>query len=374
MRVMHPTLLVGPADWDAAQLPREEYDARIAAFWRAADPSLAGIVVYGSPRDHAELAYLTHFTPKLEPAIALVPRRGEPRLLVGGGANMIGAAKPLTFVETLLPLRDAGQTIARWARELGSGGVALINGGAMRFGLRQEIEAALGAPPADVTGIVTAAMRRKSAREMVLVREACADLAAALAAMRDAHRQGRGTTDVILAGEHAAWLRGAQDVRTLFGGGGMLAPFTVGLIAPTDPLQVYAAVRHQGYWAEGFALLSRSPAPIESAANWLIDWAIDMMGSGAPRREIGALLAQSNEELRAHPAMRDDSGGTIGLDLPKPGGFGAADEERFVPGEVCSVRAGLRAAICDDASSAIVSAMVAITQDGPEVLWRGADA
>ena len=58
-------------------------------------------IVYGSPRDHAELAYLTHFTPKLEPAIALIPRSGAPRILVGGGANMIGAAKPLTFVETL---------------------------------------------------------------------------------------------------------------------------------------------------------------------------------------------------------------------------------------------------------------------------------
>ena len=262
MLTMHPTLLVGQADWDAARLPKDDFLGRIAAFWRGCDPGIGGVVVYGSPRDHAELAYVTHFTPKLEPAIALIPRAGEPRLLVGGGANMIGAAKPLTWVETLLPLRDAGQTIARWARETGAGDLALVNGGAMRFGLRQEIVAALGTPPSDLTGIVAAAMRRKSARELALVRDACASLAAAFAAMREAHQAGRGMTDVVLAGEQAAWRRGAQDVRSLFGRDGGLAPFTVPIAEPADPLQVYVAVRHAGYWAEGFAVLSRAAVPV----------------------------------------------------------------------------------------------------------------
>src|SRR6266404_7133746 len=131
MFTMHPTLLVGPADWDAARMPKAEFLDRFAALWRACDPKVTGLVVYGGPRDHAELAYLTHFTPKLEPGIALIPRTGAPRLLVGGGVNMLGAAKPLTWIETLLPLRDAGAAIARWAAETGE--VALINGDAMPF-------------------------------------------------------------------------------------------------------------------------------------------------------------------------------------------------------------------------------------------------
>src|SRR5690242_845528 len=125
MFAMHPTLLVGPADWDPARLPREEFAARMPALWDACDSGVAGAIVYGSPRDHAELAYFTHFTPKLEPAIALIPRQGAPRLLVGGGVNMLGAAKPLTFVETLLPLREPGKTIARCRDELGSSGLVL---------------------------------------------------------------------------------------------------------------------------------------------------------------------------------------------------------------------------------------------------------
>ena len=34
MRTMHSTLLVGPADWDAARMPRSEFEMRIAALWQ----------------------------------------------------------------------------------------------------------------------------------------------------------------------------------------------------------------------------------------------------------------------------------------------------------------------------------------------------
>ena len=368
MLTMHPTLLIGPADWDPARLPKDEFLGRIAALWRAVDPGIAGVVVYGSPRDHAELAYLTHATPKLEPVVALIPRMGAPRLLVGGGANMIGAAKPLTWIEDLLPLRDAGQTIARWAREIGP--VALINGGAMRFSLRQEIDAALGAAPSDVTGIVAAAMRRKSARELALIRAACAGVEAAIAAIRDAQCAGGGTTDTVLAGERAAWRGGAQDVRTLFGGDGVLVPFTVPVAAPADPLQVYVAVRHDGYWAEGLALLSRMPQPAMAAASSLLDEAVALVRPDAPRRAIGELFAGVAGPERSISTPHDRFGGTIGLALPKPGCFNMADQERFVAGEVYTMRTSVREGV----AAVHVSAMVAVTESGSEVLWRGADA
>ena len=367
MATMHPTLLIGPADWDPARLPRNEFLGRIAAFWRAADPGIGGVAVYGSPRDHAELAYLTHATPKLEPIVALIPRAGEPRLLVGGGANMIGAAKPLTWVENLLPLRDVGQTIARWARETGP--LALINGGAMRFGLRQEIEAALGTAPPDVTGLLAAAMRRKSARELALIREACAGVQATIAAMRDAQRAGRGMTDTVLAGERAAWRGGAQDVRTLFGRDG-LGPFTLPDAGPADPMQAYAAVRHDGYWAEGLAPLSRSPQPAMSEANGLLAQAIARMKPGARRSDIGNFLRRSIGADRVHPVTRDDFGGAIGLDLPNPGCFNGTDGNHLAAGEVYTMRVGLH----DAAGAAVVSAMVVITEGGHDLMWPGADA
>jgi hypothetical protein len=366
MFTMHPTLLVGPADWDPAQSPNEVFLDRIAALWSRCDPKLAGAIVYGDARRHAELAYLTHFTPKLEPAIALIPRAGAPRLLVGGGVNMLAAARPLTWIEDLLPLRDAGPTIARWRSDLGSENLALINGDAMRFGLRQGIVAALGSPPPDMTATVAAAMRRKSARELVLIREACATLDAAVATMRAAQRGGQGMTDVVLAGEHVAHRRGAQDVRSLFGQGATLAPFQAAVPAPADPLQVYVAVRHGGYWAEGFAVLSVSDQPTAKAARLILDQAIGMARPGLPHRELAAFLARAVGP-RLHSVTRGDFGRSIGLALEAPGCLNEASDECFAAGEVYTVRVGLT----ERDGSAIVSAMVAIGDGGPNVLWGG---
>jgi hypothetical protein len=88
---MHPALLIGPADWDAARMLRAEFDARIAALWEVCDRDVAGAIVFSNPRHHAELAWLTAFTPKLEASLALIPRRGPPRLFVvtANGAEVL---------------------------------------------------------------------------------------------------------------------------------------------------------------------------------------------------------------------------------------------------------------------------------------------
>ena len=71
MLAMNSTLLVGPSDWDAARIPKTEFAARAGAFWRD-NPPASGAIVYGDRVNHAELAYLTNFTPKLEAALALI--------------------------------------------------------------------------------------------------------------------------------------------------------------------------------------------------------------------------------------------------------------------------------------------------------------
>src|SRR4051812_10331965 len=364
MFTMHATLLVGPADWDPVRMPKDEFLGRISALWRNCDPKIPGAIVYGDARHHAELAYLTHFTPKLEPAIAMIGHAGAPRLLVGGGVNMLPAARPLTWIEELLPLRDAGAVVVRWRTELGPETLALVNGDAMPFGLRQGM--ALGLP-CDLTPTVAAAMRRKSARELVLMREACATLDAAIAAMRVAQRAAQGMTDVVLAGERVAHQRGAQDVRSLFGQCGTLAPFWVPVAASADPLQVYVAVRHAGYWAEGFAVLSGATQAAARDARAILAGALAAVRPGLPHRELARHLAAQIGERRRHPRSRDLFGGCIGLALPQPGCLTDTSDGRFAAGETYTVRAGLT----EGRGSAIVSAMVAVTDDGHDVLWAG---
>ena len=44
MLAMNPTLLIGPADWDPARFPREEFATRAEAFWRANQSATGAIV------------------------------------------------------------------------------------------------------------------------------------------------------------------------------------------------------------------------------------------------------------------------------------------------------------------------------------------
>jgi hypothetical protein len=85
---------------------------------------------------------------------------------------------------------------------------------------------------------------------------------------------------------------------------------------------------------------------------------------------VARFLVQSIGPQRAHPVTRGDFGHGIGLAPQERGSLNEASPEIFAAGEVYTVRVGLR----DADRSAIVSAMVAITEDGHDVLWRGADA
>ena len=194
------------------------------------------------------------------------PRDGSPQLLVGGLFNVLPAARPLTFIVDLRPLRNLGKTVAGWARTQGGGAPVVIGSACMPYGLHQEIAAALASGVKDKTAELRRLMGRKSARELAVLREACATLDATVAAMRAVQGSGAGATAAVLAGEQAANRRGAQEIRTLFSldGGRTLRPFEALVERAVDPLQVYVAVRQLGYWAEGFAVLATSPQPCAS--------------------------------------------------------------------------------------------------------------
>ena len=368
MQTMHPTLLIGPADWDPQEMPRAEFDARLAALWQD-HPDAGGAIVFGNARDHAALAYLTHFTPKLEAALALIPRAGEAQMLIGGGANMMGAAKPLTFVERLAPLRGAAKTIADWANALpGGGSVVLIGGDAMPYGLRRAIAAALG-PSAVLTpgeDALRSRMRVKSPRELAAVRGACAILAAAADTLGEAQRAGKGITDCVIDAEHAALAHGAQDVRSLFSldGGRTLWPFDVPLAKPADPLQVYLAVQHDGYWAEGFVRAASGDDPLRQQASDILRAMLAAARPGVTGRELQRVVNAGRGPLRAHPLADGMLGTSIGLALDEEI-MRDDGEARLEQGGVYSLRAGL---LNEEGQGAIVSTMVAMTDKGCELL------
>ena len=214
MLTPHPTLLIGPSDWDAKRMPREEFTRRIDALW-GADPQAERALVFGSSSHHAELAYFTNLIPKLGPGVALLSRGGEHRLFVGDAANMIGAVRPLTWIEHIQTLKDVAAGIA-------AGGTArrslIVGADTMPVALRRTLTEALGGAEAttDATSHVWSQMRRKSRYELNAIDAAVEATGVARKAMREALMAGGSVTHVVSAGERAANGAGAQDVRTLF--------------------------------------------------------------------------------------------------------------------------------------------------------------
>jgi len=352
MLTAHPTLLIGPADWQPERMPETEFSARIETLWRSV-PQAARLFVYGTPRHHAELVYLTNLVPKLEPALALLSRTEPPRLLAGGGANMLGASRPLTWIRDVVPLKALDSV------DKSDG--ALIGGGYMTTAARR----AFGGMP-DATPLLWTQMRRKSSFELAAIVEACTTLTAAMAAVSEAQRAGADVTSAILAGERAANSRGAQDVRALFSvnGGRTLQPFEMLIPRTVDPLQIYLGVRQYNYWTEGFALLSRPPSPIAEKAAALLRDAIAALKSGAGAAAMARIIETGRGPYGAH-AVTDDAWATsLGSALEEPPFTDLGTI--FETGEVYSLKIGLT----DNADqNAIVSAIVAVREGGSDVLW-----
>ena len=370
MQTMHPTLLVGPADWDPKQMPREDFDERLTALWRD-HPNASGAIIYGNSSDHAALAYLTSFTPKLEAALAFIPRHGEAQLLIGGGVNMVPAAKPLTFVENLAPLREAAKAAAAWVRALPAGDILLIRGDAMPTDMHRAFDQALDADRkiemADAT--LQARMTTKRPRELHVLRAACATLEAAAQALRAASHNRESVTDCILLAEHAALQRGAQDVRSLFSldGGRTLRPFDIPVAERCNPLQVYIAVRQNGYWAAGFVRVAPAGDTLQGKIDGIIDDMVAATKPGLSCRDLAKLADAGRGSFRRHPLADSGFGSSIGLSLDEPPVLARDGNARLEAGAVYTLRAGL---LDETGAGAISSAIIAVTAGGSDVLWR----
>lgn len=371
MFTMHPTLLVGPADWDPTRMPKAEFLSRIEELW-IEYPSASGAIVYGDSRHHAEMAYLTNFTPKLEPALALISRFGPPQLLVGGGANMLAAAKPLTWVEKLAPLRNSGSVVSQWVSEVTSSSspkarAILIGSKSAPWALHQQIFAPLGSEVVDVTLALRRRMRCKSPCEIRALSDGCMSLNAAVVALVEAHGSGADVSTVVLAAEHAARQRGAQDVRSLFSldGGRTLNPLTAMVEYPVESLQVYLAVRQLGYWVEGFVVSSNVASPTLSRTQDVLRSAITRIKPGQRCADLVRMIGDGIMPLAAHPVTAKECGSSLGLMFGGQPRVSADSDDTFAAGDVLSIRVGAE----NERGGAIVSTVVAVQDVANSILW-----
>jgi len=345
MQILESTLLTGPYDWDEHVLPRSEYEPRIERVRAAmAQAGATMLAVFGHPGNSGALAYLTNFTAKVGPAMALVPREGPLRILASGTPKMMDTAKLLTWVEDVRPLGNATKTVTEF---IGDGNTLATWGfGALPQGLYGGIAKAM-APRALVSldQVMDPVRRRKSPRELELIRGAARFLTAATDAFAASVRAGKGVRSAGLAAERAAIAAGAQDARAMasLSPGGVPLPLDeVSDERVLDPANAGIAVQNYGYWASGTVTVAHQPGPARVRA----------------RDALAAALAAA----RAGAQLPDGiAANAIGLSLEE-GPSGA-------PLETGAVYA-VTSRATEGGETAYASALVAVTEKGCEVLWQ----
>jgi Xaa-Pro aminopeptidase len=239
----------------------------------------------------------------------------------------------------------------------------------MTTALRASILDGCGATaPRDATAPLWTLMRRKSARELAAIREACVTLDGAARFIVRAGRDGRlvrnslGT--LLNQAERSAYELGAQDVRILFSlDGRVFHPNTDHRDGWGS--QVYLAVRQFGYWVDGFVNLVEATEALSKAREGL-KAAIAGARAGTRSGQLVADVAAAISPCVAHAITAGALGYSIGLAPEEPGRLTAESDTMLAIGEVISLQVGAADA---QGAAAILSAMIRIGTDGCEVLW-----
>ena len=376
MLTMQPSVTLGSYVWAQDRLPYDEYTLRLDELHAAMDRNgWQGVVVYGDVREHAQLAFLTNYIPRVRWAMALLPRKGDARLIGAMSTRDLPAMRGLTWIADVQsgmgPEWD--KTFAPWFARFGGDQVvklgtlgfdimapALYQAALRGLGERFRLERA-----DDVLALPSA---RKRPREVTMIRAACKVLDAAARELVASWRRSHAPETAVLDAEHAARSLAAQDVRTLVSldGGRTLVPFQGRFEERAGPLIGYLAVKVTGYWSDMFVTLGPvTPASRQCAA--ALDALIAAARPGARVAALHAGVLAALAPYRLHGALSGSVGHAIGYSLHEGAEFDAASRVTMLADGVYTLQVGMSDA---GAGHALLSAMVRLTPNGSEVLLR----
>ena len=373
MHTVHPSIIIGSYGWDEDRLPRDEFQLRRAELDGVMDArGWKAMLIFGDAAEHRALAYYTNFVPRLRWGMALIPREGEPLLLCSMSSRDMPAMRLMTWIPDVRSGWEWQRNFDPWLARFGAEGsvdIGTIGLDVMTLALFGQLERSLGnrfrLHDADFVLPDDRALRP---REVSLLRQSCVLASGAAAAMAEAWRAGQGNEQAALAAERKARLAAAQDVRTLISpdGGRTLVPFSGALGRRTDPFLGYIVVKSMGFWAELFVSASGRPRASLDHAKAGLDAALAAMRPGAVASAIHAKAAAALAPLALHPVLSSSVGRRIGLSLDEGGALRQDGTAALKAGNVYALHVGG----VDAAGGAIVSAMVAMTPGGPEILCR----
>jgi Xaa-Pro aminopeptidase len=377
MRTMQPCVTIGSYTWAQDRVPYDEFTLRLEALHAAMDRNgWPTVLVYGDVREHAALAHLSNFIPRVRWGMALLPRSGDARLLCAMSTRDLPAMRTLTWIADVrsgmgpeweksfdpwLEPFKAERTV-----ELGTIGFDIMapvlresvrRSLGERFVLRRADDDLRMPPP------------RKRPRELTMVRASCKLLQSAAQAFTESWRRSGEPETAALDAERLARSLAAQDVRTLVSvdGGRTLVPFQGLFEKKSGPLVGYLAVKVMGYWADMFVTVDENPAPARRQAEAALDALIATMRPGARAGDLYAKAIDTLAPLRLHQALSASVGYGIGLSLNDQPELVAGAEAELVRDGVYTLQVGVADA---KAGNVLLSAMVRNAPEATEVLAR----
>ena len=369
MQTMQPCIMLGSYVFDSDRLPDDEYRIRLDAIYRQMDEAgQKALFVYGDAYEHAELAWLTNFIPRMRWAMAMLPREGEPRLVISISSRDMPAMRTMTWIKEVYSgweWKHVDQWIATLKEPSPSGVIGTIGFELMPEQLRANVARSLGnqftlEDASDMIGDRSV----KRPRELSLIRHGCGITQASLAVFKAAWLENHDPERAALAAERHARMNAAQDVRTLvsFDGGRALEPYRGRFDVKTETLAGYIAVKYAGYWSDGFVNVG-APAGLLDKSRCALD---ALIAGSRPGVAAHALYREASAQLGTslHPALGGSVGHAIGLSLHDGPEFGADATDAIKPDGVYTLQAG-----SSDANAGVLaSALVLVADHGPQVL------
>jgi Xaa-Pro aminopeptidase len=382
MRTMQPSVTLGSYTWAQDRLPFDEFTLRLENLYAAMDQQgWKAMLVYGDVREHAALAFLTNFIPRVRWGMALLPRSGDARLVCAMSTRDLPAMRGLTWIA------DARSGMGpEWTKSFDPWFEQFKSEGAIRLGtlgfdfmapvLFQSVRKSLGARFAlqKADDILRLASLPKRPRERTMIRATCKVLDAATKTFAESWRKNRAPETAALDAERVARSLAAQDVRTLISldGGRTLVPYQGLFEQKAGSLVGYIAVKVAGYWADMFITVNDGDAgPAARHAEAALDALIAAVRPGVSSAKLHAAAADALRPFALHSALSESVGHGIGLSLQEDPTFCAVEDAALVEDGVYALQVGTADA---KAGNVLISAIVRNARTGAEVLARSPSA
>jgi Xaa-Pro aminopeptidase len=378
MQTVQPCVTIGSYVWAQDRLPYDEFTLRLDDLRAAMDRNgWPAVLVYGDVREHAALAFLSSFIPRVRWGMALLPRSGDARLLCAMSTRDLPAMRTLTWIADVRSGMgpEWEKAFDPWfdglngdqAQKLGTLGFDIM-APVLYAAVRRSLGERFALQRAD--DAVAIPSPRKRPRELTMMRASCKLLKTAANTFAESWRGNHEPETAALDAERLARSQAAQDVRTLVSldGGRTLVPFQGQFEKCAGPLVGYLAVKVLGYWADMFVTVDDGSITTAARhAEAALDAIIANMRPGARTNALHAKAVGALAPYKLHPVLGGSVGHGIGLSLHEGPEFQASTDATLVEDGVYTLQVGAADA---NAGNVLISAIVRVAATGVEVLVR----